>query len=156
MLILIVEDDKDLRGHLRQGLKAEGFSIDLAADGMEGRRLASENLYDVVLLDIGMPGIDGKELLRTLRKNGNRALILMITGQSGLEHKLDAYAGGADDYLVKPFRMEELVAKIRAWLKRNHDFIASDVSSTILAVGDLRLDLLKRRAVRGDQVFPLT
>jgi DNA-binding response OmpR family regulator len=80
----------------------------------------------------------------------------MLTGESGDEDKIRAYDGGADDYLVKPFKLEELVAKIHAWLKRRQEFLQSDVSSTILTVQDLRLDLLKRRAIRGDQIIPLT
>jgi DNA-binding response OmpR family regulator len=80
----------------------------------------------------------------------------MITGQSGNEDKLHAYKGGADDYLVKPFKLEELVAKIQAWLKRRHDFLSSEVGSTILTVADLRLNLLRRCAIRGGREFPLT
>jgi|SRR6185437_9269825 len=156
MRILIVEDDADLLGYLRKGLTHEGFSVDTVSDAKTAAQLASENVYDVILSDIRMPEFDGLWFLRTLRQARNNSLIFMITGQAEEEDKLKAYDGGADDYIVKPFRLAELVAKIRAWLKRRHDFLSTDVETSILSVGDLRLDLLKRRAIRRDHTMPLT
>src|SRR6185437_12431643 len=145
-----------LRGYLEKGLIREGFSVDTAPDARTGNQLASTHAYDIILTDIRMPELSGIWLLRTLRQTRNNALVFMITGQAGEEDKLDAYDGGADDYLVKPFQLSELVAKIRAWLKRRHDFLSSDVNATLLIVGDLRLDLLKRRAIRGGRSVRLT
>jgi len=163
MRILIVEDDKAFRGNLRSFLTLEGFAVDETDNAKKGAQLAAENIYDVILLDIMMPGPEmmnpgrgGEWLLRSLRQARNNALIIMITGQAEDDDKLSAYAGGADDYLVKPFKLEELMAKIRAWLKRRHDFLSSDVSSTVLVVGDLRLNLLRRSAIRAGREIPLT
>jgi two-component system copper resistance phosphate regulon response regulator CusR len=156
MRILIVDDDTSFRGYLRKGLEREGFAIDEAPDGKKAYQLIAETIYDMILLDIGIPEISGHAVLRELRQARNNALIFMITGQGDAESGMHAYSGGADDYLTKPIKLEVLIAKIRVWLKRRHEFLSSDVSSTILVVGDLQLDLLKRRAVRGGQIFPLT
>src|ERR1019366_4892977 len=118
MRILHIEDDSDLRKHIKDGLVREGFAVDGAGNAKAGLELARENIYDIILLDIGMPELDGMWALRTLRHTGTTAAVFIISGQGGEESKLDAFQGGADDYMVKPIFLSELTARIHLWLKK--------------------------------------
>jgi DNA-binding response OmpR family regulator len=109
MRILHVEDDDTFRKWVKQGLKESGFAVDGACNAKEAMQMASENLYDVILLDIGMPDLNGLWALRTLRQAGNTAAIFIISGNSEEQLKLDAFEGGADDYMVKPILVSDRV-----------------------------------------------
>src|SRR5687768_2932976 len=118
MRILVVEDDKELNTFIRTALKREGFVTDKAANGKEALELAREARYDVVLRDVMMPELDGFSVLKELRKKGDPAAILMVSSQGHEQDKLAGLNNGADDYIVKPFLVTELIARIRAVLRR--------------------------------------
>jgi DNA-binding response OmpR family regulator len=149
--LLLVDDDAVLAGTLRRGLTAEGFSVEVAADGPEGLWRAGEGGYDLVLLDIMLPGTNGYQVCAELRRSGVRTPILMLTAKDGDLDEAEALDTGADDYLRKPFSFPVLVARVHALLRR-----ASLGDPPPLVVGDLRLDLRARRALRGEQPVPLT
>jgi two-component system copper resistance phosphate regulon response regulator CusR len=157
MRILVLEDDKTLRGYIHQALTQQGYSVDQASTGKEAAQMASEHTYDLFLLDVRMPGQeDGNWVLRSLRQNGHRAAIIMLTGQGGEEDKIISFKAGADDYITKPFNLTELFARVAVWRNRYREFLASSVSSTELTAGDLRLNAWKRHAIRGEKKIPLT
>src|SRR6516162_2989305 len=116
MRILHIEDDDTLRGWIKKGLTQAGFAVDGAGGAKEGLQMAAENIYDIILLDLGMPDLNGYWALRTLRQSGHTADVFVISGQAGEQEKLMAYQAGADDYMTKPILISELVAKIRRWL----------------------------------------
>lgn len=151
MKLLLVDDDAVLAGTLRRGLTAEGFSVEVAADGPEGLWRAGEGGYDLVLLDIMLPGTNGYQVCAELRRSGVRTPILMLTAKDGDLDEAEALDTGADDYLRKPFSFPVLVARVHALLRR-----ASLGDPPPLVVGDLRLDLRARRALRAEQPVPLT
>src|SRR4029077_12090917 len=144
MRVLIVEDDKELNNFIRTGRKREGFAVDQANDGAEALELAKRAEFDVVLLDVVMPELDGLSVLKHLRKTGNPAAILMVTSQGHERDRLAALNSGADDYVVKPFLVTELVARIRAVLRRRQPPARAN-TSTVLTAGKLRLDLIKHQ-----------
>jgi two-component system, OmpR family, copper resistance phosphate regulon response regulator CusR len=156
MKTLIVEDDVTLRGFVTQALLKEDFSVDQASNAATAFELLAKNRYDLVLLDIMMPGLDGYATLQAIRQSGNTAAVFMLTAQSEEENKLLAFDYGADDYIVKPFLISELLARIRAWMRRRQQFVTSDVNSTLLTVGDLRLDVLKHQALRAGKRLSLS
>jgi two-component system, OmpR family, response regulator len=156
MRILHIEDDTTLRGWVKAGLTREGFAVDGAATAKEGLQLAAENIYDIILLDIMMPDLNGYWALRTLRQTGCLAAVFMISGQAGEEDKRMAYEAGADDYLTKPIFISELVLKIRRWLQRRSEAVSANETPHELKAGKLRLDLLKRRTTIDDRFIPLT
>jgi two-component system, OmpR family, response regulator len=156
MRILHIEDDADLRRFIKEGLKREGFAVDGAPEAKEGVQLAAENVYDMILVDIGMPGLNGYWAIRTLRQAGQTVGIFVISGQGGEDDKLEAYNAGADDYLVKPIFLRELVAKIRQWMRRRDDFLSSEAPATLLEVGPIQLDLLKHKTTVNGRVVLLT
>jgi DNA-binding response OmpR family regulator len=149
--LLLVDDDARLANALRRGLTAEGFSVEIAADGPEGLWRAREGGYDLVLLDIMLPGVNGYAVCAELRRSGVRTPILMLTAKDGDLDEAEALDTGADDYLRKPFSFPVLVARVHALLRR-----ASLGDPAPLAVGDLRLDLRARRALRAGEPLPLT
>jgi DNA-binding response OmpR family regulator len=149
--LLLVDDDATLAGALRRGLMAEGFSVEVAADGPDGLWRAREGGYDLVLLDILLPGANGYAVCAELRRSGVRTPILMLTAKDGDLDEAEALDTGADDYLRKPFSFPVLVARVHALLRR-----ASLGDPAPLIVGDLRLDIRARRAVRADAPLPLT
>jgi two-component system OmpR family response regulator len=151
MKLLIVDDDAALAGALRRGLTAEGFTVEVAADGTEGLWRAREGSYDLVLLDIMLPGGNGYRVCAELRRAGVRTPILMLTAKDGDLDEAEALDTGADDYLRKPFSFPVLVARIHALLRR-----AAMGDPPPLAVGTLRLDLRGRRAVHDGVDLPLT
>jgi len=149
--ILVVEDDSRVAHAVKRGLEAEGFAVDVAADGPEGEWFAAESPYDALVLDVMLPGIDGYELCRRLRAAGNWAPILMLTAKSGPDDEAHALDTGADDFLAKPFSFMVLVARIRALLRRR-----GDQRPTRLSAGDLSLDPATHQVQRGDQPVELT
>jgi DNA-binding response OmpR family regulator len=143
MRVLVVEDDKELSQFTRGALKREGFATDHAANGRDAVELATETDYDVILLDVNMPEMDGLSVLKELRKKGHEAAILMVTSQGHERDKLAGLNNGADDYITKPFLVTELIARIRAVVRRRQP--GTGGSSTVLKEGDICLDLIKHR-----------
>jgi heavy metal response regulator len=150
MRILIVEDDTDVARFIEKGLKEQGYDVDVAYNGEEGLSLATAASYDLIILDILLPKIDGMTVCRKLRVN-NRTPILLLTVRDLVEDKVAGLEAGADDYLTKPFAFVELLARIRVLLRRATGPIAHR-----LKVGDLELDPETRHAWRGGKVIPLT
>ncbi len=147
----MVEDDKQLAAALRRGLAGEGHAVDVALDGTEGRWYAQENDYDVIVLDLMMPGIPGDRLCAELRDAGDWTPILMLTARSGARDETHALDSGADDFLAKPFSFAVLAARLRALTRRGgHE------RPTVVEVGDLRLDPAAHLTWRGDTQVSLT
>ena len=142
--ILIAEDEKRIASFLEKGLSANGFATTVAVTGTEALRLARRGEYDLLILDVGLPEQDGFEVLRELRGAGSRLPIVMLTARDGVTDTVSGLEGGADDYVTKPFRFEELLARVRARLREEHA-----PTETALTVGDLALDL-RTRQVRVD------
>ena len=151
MKILVVEDDRKLGGFLRKGLEAQGFVVDYSADGDEGFTLASTRSYDALVLDIMLPGRDGLSILRNLRDQHSTVPVLLLTARSALNERLDGLNLGADDYLTKPFYIEELVARLHALLRR-----ASGQPKNLLEHGDITVNLLTREVKCGAKPVELT
>jgi len=151
MRLLVVEDERGLASALERGLEAEGFAVDVAADGAEGLFLARENPYDAIVLDIMLPKVNGYVVCSTLRSEGNWTPILMLTAKVGEFDEAEALDGGADDFLSKPFSFVVLLARLRALLRRG---LAE--RPAVLEAGDLRLDPATHRVFRGDAEIVLT
>jgi two-component system, OmpR family, response regulator len=143
--ILVVEDERKLAGLLRRGLHEEGHSVDVLAGGEDALWMAKAVDYDAIVLDLMLPGIDGIEVCRRLRDDGVWAPVLMLTARDGVDDRVAGLDAGADDYLVKPFSLEELLARLRALTRRT-----APERPTVLEVDDLRLDPATREAWRGD------
>ena len=145
-LILIVEDNRNISEMVGEYLEDKGYEVDYAADGLDGYRLATENDYDVVVLDLMLPRMDGIELCRRLRSEARKSTpVLMLTARDTLDDKLSGLSQGADDYLTKPFAIQELEARLRALIRRER----RQVGSEVLAVADLALDPASMRVTRG-------
>ena len=145
-LILLVEDNRGIAEMVGEFLERRGYSLDYASDGVTGLRLAATNSYDVVVLDLMLPGLDGLELCRRLRHDSKKSTpVLMLTARDTLEDKLVGLDAGADDYLVKPFEIRDLEARVRALIRRDR----RQVSAEVLKVGDLVLDTATLRLQRG-------
>jgi two-component system copper resistance phosphate regulon response regulator CusR len=155
MRLLVVEDEVKLAQYLHKGLSENGHVVDLAHDGIEGRRLALGGDYDLVLLDVMLPGVDGFGVLKAMRQEGRKTPVLMLTARDKVEDRVRGLEGGADDYLVKPFAFSELLARVGALLRRGSGG-AGAVQATELRLADLELDLVARRATRGGQRLDLT
>jgi two-component system response regulator MprA len=152
--ILVVDDERAVRESLRRALELEGYEIELAADGQEALQLLETNgdaQPDAVLLDVLMPGVDGLEVCRRLRRSGNRVPVLMLTARDEIENRVAGLDAGADDYVTKPFALEELVARVRALLRR-----VSAGDDELLRFGDLELDPGTREVRRGGDPIELT
>jgi two-component system response regulator MprA len=150
MKVLVVDDDRSLREALRRALSLGGFEVDLAEGGQQGLSQVAIQTPDVMVLDVGMPDIDGLEVCRRLRESGNRLPILMLTARDAVTDRIDGLDAGADDYLVKPFDLGELKARLRALLRRTGGDDGS--SSGGLVFGELRLDA-ERHGVSVDDRF---
>jgi two-component system response regulator MprA len=150
--ILVVDDERAVRESLRRALELEGYEIELAADGREALdRLEAESQPDMVVLDVLMPGVDGLEVCRRLRRGGSRLPVLMLTARDAVENRVAGLDAGADDYVTKPFALEELLARIRALLRRT-----SDGAGEALRFADLELDPGTREVRRGGELIELT
>ena len=152
MKILIVEDEPKTGDYLRQGLGEAGFVVDLARNGPDGLHLASEGDYQLLILDVMLPGMDGWQLLAALRRQGLRTPVMFLTARDQVDDRVRGLELGADDYLVKPFSFAELLARVRSILRRGR----GPGEDTVLRIADLELDLLRRRASRGGQRIDLT
>ncbi|GIX23860.1 MAG: DNA-binding response regulator [Caldimonas sp.] len=153
MKILIVEDEPKTGEYLRQGLNEAGFVADLAANGSDGLHLALHGEYDLVILDVMLPGLDGWQVLASLRRRGLDMPVLFLTARDQVEDRVKGLDLGADDYLVKPFSFAELLARVRTILRRGR---GGGLDSNVLRVADLELDLLRRRVTRGGKRIDLT
>ncbi len=153
MHILVVEDERRLAHLLRRVLLEERHTVDVASDGAQGLDMGSSDTYDLVILDLMLPGRDGLEVCRELRAGGVKAPVLMLTARGAVEDRVSGLNAGADDYLVKPFAMEELLARVSALLRRRGRDL--DVAPE-LRVGDLTLDLVRHEARRGARAIELT
>jgi two-component system response regulator MprA len=152
MKILVVDDERAVRESLRRALELEGYQIELAADGTEALyRLESGDEPDAVILDVLMPGIDGLEVCRRLRGTGSKLPVLMLTARTEVEDRVAGLDAGADDYVTKPFALDELLARVRALLRRT-----SEESGEVLRFADLELDPGTRQVHRGERAIELT
>jgi two-component system OmpR family response regulator len=149
--ILVVEDDRVVGQYIRRGLEESQYHADLVEDGLEALRLISGGLYDLVVLDLRLPGMNGLEVLRTLRDRGNTTPILVLTAQDAVGHKVEALRAGADDYVTKPFAFEEVLARVEALSRR-----PKQLSSLKFVVADLELDLGSREVRRAGRLIELT
>jgi DNA-binding response OmpR family regulator len=149
--VLLVEDSERLRRTLGTALRHAGYAADAAGDGNEALWLAQSNEYDVIILDIMLPGLDGLEVLRRLREAGRDTHVLMLTAKDAVEDRVRGLRLGADDYLVKPFALDELLARVEALVRRRHG-----TKQTRLRFGDLEIDTAGRRAWRGDRLIDLS
>jgi heavy metal response regulator len=149
--ILIVEDEKKVANFIRKGLQEEGYVVDLAFDGEEGFMRASDTPYDLIILDIYLPKLDGLAALRMLRERRVSTAVLLLTVRATIEDKVLGLNSGADDYLTKPFAFEELLARVRALLRRH-----ADAGTSVLQVADLVLDPVRRAVVRGTRKIELS
>ena len=151
MRILVVEDEPAIAEFVERGLRAAGYAVDCAADGDEAERRASAGQYDLVLLDILLPGKDGLEVLAAIRERDRQTPVILLTALGEIEDRVRGLDRGATDYVVKPFSMEELLARVRAHLRRPHQQTAD-----VLEVGDVHMDLGTRRVERGGEEVKLT
>ena len=151
MRVLVVEDSDKLRNIVAKTLKRSGYAVDTAADGDDGFALASEIRYDTVILDIMLPGLDGLTLLQRLREEGREAPVLLLTARDTVEDRVHGLECGADDYLTKPFALEELIARVAALCRRRYGR-----SDPIVRVGDLELDASAKTVTRAGQPIELT
>ena len=151
MRLLVVEDDERLAALLTRALREQRYAVDVAGDARDGAYLAAVNEYDIVILDIGLPGGSGLDLCRELRAKGSRVPVLMLTARDALRDRVAGLDSGADDYLVKPFELEELYARLRALLRRQPDVVARE-----LTIGDLVIDTHAQQAARHGRDLALT
>ena len=152
MKILIIEDEPKTGEYLRQGLSEAGFVVDLAQNGIDGLHLAEQGDYELVILDVMLPGMDGWQILQTLRQRGLGMRAMFLTARDQVEDRVRGLELGADDYLVKPFSFAELLARVRTLLRRG----PIGIENTKLQVADLALDLLRRRVSRAGKRIDLT
>jgi len=152
MRVLIVEDERKISAYVKRGLEEQGYAVDAAYTGREALDWLETVEFDLIVLDVLLPKLDGIEVCRRLRQRGFRTPVLMLTARDAIDDRVTGLDAGADDYLVKPFAMRELLARLRAIIRRTADA----PKTTILQVGDLKLDILTHRAQRGGQSIELT
>ncbi|MFD1141319.1 response regulator [Larkinella insperata] len=153
MKILVVEDEPKLASFVKKGLEEQSFEVDVAYDGQIGRNMALSVNYDVIVLDVNVPKMNGYDLAKSLRSENIKTPILMLTAMGSLDNKVAGFEAGADDYLVKPFEFRELLARLRALSKRTID---TSMQANLLRVADLELDLNEKIARRGGKRIELT
>ena len=151
MRLLIIEDEQDLLADIKTRLKAENYIVDTSSDGNEGYFFATEYPLDAAIIDIGLPGMTGIEIIQKLREQGHTLPILILTARSRWQEKVEGLEAGADDYLVKPFQMEELIARLKALLRR-----ATGSASTDLSCGCITLKVETQQVVRDDKIIEVT
>ncbi len=151
MRILLVEDNSRVASFIRRGLREENYTVDAAADGEQGLFLAQTGGYDLIILDVLLPKLNGLDVLRTLRSEHVTIPVLILTAKDSLKDKVTGLDMGADDYLTKPFGFDELLARVRALLRRK-----SELAPTVLRLDDLELDTLRRKALRDGREITLT
>jgi DNA-binding response OmpR family regulator len=149
--ILIAEDEPRIASFLEKGFRSAGFTTSVAQTGAEAAAMARQGDFDLLVLDLGLPGKDGNQVLAEIRRRGDRLPVIILTARDGIDDTVAGLEGGADDYVTKPFRFEELLARIRVRLRDS-----GETEPTILAAGALTLDLRTRRATVGDRTVELT
>ena len=152
MRILVVEDELKTGDYLRQGLSEAGFMVTLARNGLDGHHLAMTEVFDLMVLDVMLPDVDGWRIMQSLREAGRQTPVLFLTARDSVEDRVKGLGLGADDYLVKPFAFAELLARVRTLLRRS----VAPVLSDQITVADLTLDLPRRRASRGGKKISLS
>ena len=151
MRILVIEDDPTVGQYVKRGLEEHRWAVDLATDGEDGERLANSEAYDLVVLDMRLPGKNGLDVLRSLRAKGFQRPVLVLTAQDAVDAKVTTLRAGADDYVTKPFAFEELLARVEALARRPRS-----IASQTLAVGDLVIDHATREVRRAGELIELT
>jgi len=151
MRVLVIEDDKEVAHFIRKSLNENGFTADCAYDGREGLFLATEEVFDIIILDRMLPKFEGLSILKALRENGLNTPVLVLSAMGEVNHRIEGLRAGSDDYMTKPFSMSELIVRIQVLLKRTGGF----TDETTLQVGDLSLNLLTRQATRQGQNIDL-
>jgi two-component system copper resistance phosphate regulon response regulator CusR len=151
MKILVIEDEVKTARFLQRGLREAGFIADLATDGVEGLHLGIEVDFDLIILDVMLPALDGWQVLTRLRQAGRKTLILMLTARDAVHERVHGFELGADDYLVKPFAFSELLARVRSLLRRS-----SPPTQETIRMADLEIDVIRHRATRAGQKLELT
>lgn len=150
--VLIIEDDEETRNFIARGFASEGYATELSDNGRDGLFLATDGTFDAIILDRMLPGLDGLSLLKSLRAAGLNTPVLLLTAMSAVDERVKGLRSGADDYLVKPFSLQELLARTEALLRRP----AEQVETTHLTCGDLTMDLVSRTVSRGGRAIELT
>ena len=153
MKILVIEDEEKVASFIKKGLEEEDFKVDVVYEGIEGENKIKTNNYDLIILDIMLPGKDGTEILKNVRDAGIDTPIIMLTAKDSINDKINSFESGCDDYITKPFSFEELLLRVKAVLKREGK---TSEKETVLRFADLKLDLIKRKAFRGDKEIELT
>ena len=155
--VLLVEDDPRILSFLQRGLQAEGYSVEVARDGQKALDLARREDFALIILDRMLPAVEGLEVCARLREEGKRSLIMMLTAKDELQNKIDGLKRGADDYMTKPFALDELLARLEALMRRGRGGEGGSAASPqVLQVGDLRLDLGSKAIRRGERRIDLT
>lgn len=152
--ILIVEDEPRIAAFLEKGLRSHGFTTAVVEDGRQALQITDSNDFDLLILDLGLPDIDGLEVLEQLRGRGEFLPVIILTARDDIDDKVNGFEIGADDYVTKPFRFEEMLARVRVRLRDRHRTPAQD--PMILKLGDLSLDLRTRRVTVGDRLVELS
>lgn len=151
MRVLVVEDYAPVRDAVTQGLREAGFAVDNASDGKEGLWYATKNEYDVIVLDLMLPLVSGMDILKRLRADRSESRVLILTAKDAVEDRVEGLNGGADDYLIKPFALEELLARVQVLFRRRYDQV-----STLIEVGDLQIDTATQAVRRADVAIEMT
>jgi DNA-binding response OmpR family regulator len=148
--LLVIEDYKPMAMALKRGLQEEGFAVDVALDGLEGKQRVATVKYDAIILDLMLPKIPGLSLLQEWRRKGMKAPVLILTARGDMEDRVQGLNAGADDYMTKPFQMEELLARLRALVRRGHQ-----VKTPVIRIYDLEIDTITKTVNRAGQPIPL-